>query len=129
MVHYAGGISWWELLSITNRHMVTIPEHVAVNLPINKGIGPLVRTKIDHGFTIVLESTKVRSEPVLAHARVSVCLSVCLYTCLAVHLSVCLGVSMYVYLERHLIDYGDLNTKVRISFIVLATLWGPKTKQ
>ena len=96
MVHYAGGISWWELLSITNRHMVTIPEHVAVNLPINKGIGPLVRTKIDHGFTIVLESTKVRSEPVLAHARVSVCLSVCLSVYMSGRQSLCLPGGEYV---------------------------------
>ena len=35
---------------------------------------------------------------------------------------------MSVYMDRHLIDCGDLNTKVRVSFIVLATLWGPKTK-
>ena len=80
MVHYAGGLSSGELLSITNRHMVTIPEHVAVNPPINKGIGPLVRTKIDHGLTIVLESTKVRCVSVrLSVCCLSVCLSVCIH--------------------------------------------------
>ena len=31
-------------------------------------------------------------------------------------------------MDTRLIDCGNLKTKVRVSFIVQATLWGPKTK-
>ena len=35
---------------------------------------------------------------------------------------------MYVCMDKRLIDCGDLKTKVSLGFIVMVTLWGPKTK-
>ena len=32
-------------------------------------------------------------------------------------------------MDTHLIDCGDLKTMVRVSFVVMATLWGPNTKE
>ena len=41
---------------------------------------------------------------------------------------VCVCVCVCVCLDKHLGDCGDLKTKVRVSFILLAKLWGPETK-
>ena len=50
---------------------------------------------------------------------------ICVYVCMYVCMYVCRYVGRYVGI---CIDCGDLNTKVRVSFSVLAKLWGPKTK-
>ena len=40
-----------------------------------------------------------------------------------IHIGACVCVCLCVCLDKRLIDCGDLKTKVRVSFIVLATLW------
>ena len=40
-----------------------------------------------------------------------------------IHIGACVCVCVCVCLDKRLIDCGDLKTKVRVSFIVLATLW------
>ena len=49
----------------------------------------------------------------------------CVYNCVCVCVCVCV---LYVCFDKRLIDCVHLQTKVRVSFIVLATLWGPKPK-
>ena len=48
----------------------------------------------------------------------------CDYMCVCV----CVCVCVCMCLDTRLTDCRDLKTKVMVSFIVQATLWGPKTK-
>ena len=67
-----------------------------------------------------------------------VCMYVCMYKCMHSGICVCMRyvrtyVCMYVCIfyvciDMHLIDSGDLKTKVRVSFIVMETIWGQETK-
>ena len=57
-------------------------------------------------------------------AYVYIYIYIYIYMCMCVCVCVCVSVCV----NTHLIDCGDLTTKVRVSLIVQATLWGPKTK-
>ena len=60
---------------------------------------------------------------------VCVCVYVFMYVCTYV-CTMCVGMCVCVdgWMDWRLIDCGDLKTKVRVSFVPQATLWGPQTK-
>ena len=58
-------------------------------------------------------------------------MTVRLYDCMTVCVTVycmylCMYVRMYACMGKRLIDYGDLETKISVRFIVQETSWVPK---